>query len=129
MKRVLSLLLAFMAVLVMLAGCNSGDAVTNTYKTLSIAGISYDATMKAAAEAYASGHISEAQKATLIKYGTAFHGSWQAAHTALKIYVATDKPEAETRDRLLALVARALSEWSTFSDCARDMGVLTEGVK
>lgn len=124
--RILSCLMAVLALLVLVTGC---DEVKSTYNTLAVSGVTYDATMKAAADAHASGQLSDDQKATLIKYGTAFYGAWHTAREALRIYKATDKPDAASRERLIALGTAALAEWTTFKNYARDMGVLVEGVK
>ncbi|MFV0420601.1 hypothetical protein [Oleidesulfovibrio sp.] len=128
MKRlsVLSPLVAVLALLMLLTGCN-GDPATDTYKTLRIAGVTYDATMQAAGDAYRSGHLTDEQKDTLIKYGTAFYGAWHTAREALEVYVETKNPDAAMRDRLLSLGTAALTKWTTFRDYARDMGVLIEG--
>jgi hypothetical protein len=127
MKRfsVLSPLVAILALLLILPGCNA-DPVTETYKTLRIAGVTYDATMQAAGDAYRSGRLTDAQKDTLIKYGTAFYGAWHTAREALAIYAETEKPDAVMRERLLSLGSAALAKWTTFRDYARDMGVLIE---
>jgi len=58
----------------------------NSYKTLATAGVTYDQTMRAVADAYKQGLINESQKAEIMEIAQKFHRAYHAAVDALEEY-------------------------------------------
>jgi hypothetical protein len=115
-----ALLLVFGLGLTCCAGKSTGtDFVTDSYRALSAAGITYDAAMKSAAEAYQSGHITEAQKTEIVRYGNAFAGAYHLAVVALEECVTAGASNASAQTKAvqaLADVAGRLGELKTYAE-------------
>ena len=66
--------------------CKSDNFVKVSYRTLSVAGITYDTAMKVAADAYKQNIIPETTKEQIIKYGNVYYQSYETARQGLEIY-------------------------------------------
>ena len=105
MRRKLSLLV--LVLFVFSFAC--AHFVENSYKTLATAGITYDETMKAVADAYEEGLITESQKAEIIEIADKFYVAYHAAVDALEEYKKGNVDQAEAEEKVLA-VSQILDE-------------------
>ena len=83
--------------------------VENSYKTLATAGVTYDQTMRAVADAYKQGLINESQKAEIMEIAQKFHRAYHAAVDALEEYKKGNLDQAEVEEKVLA-VSQILDE-------------------
>lgn len=93
-----------LGLVVCLQGCASFTA--NSYKALSTAGATYDATMKSIADLHRQGQVSDTVKNEAIVAGDKFWSAYHEAVTALEIYQATEasadpNAEAAAKSKLL----------------------------
>ena len=98
--------------IVLLAGCAS--FTQTTYKSLFIAGTTYDAAMKSVASLQRQGVISDVQRAEINKYANHYYVSYQVAVDAFVLYKKTET--AATRTKVIAAVAEVFTRWSTFAE-------------
>lgn len=103
-KMAITMMLAL--VLAILIGCATFTA--NSYKALSAAAVTYDTTMKSAADLYKQGKVTDEQKAKIVEIGNYYWAAYHVAVDALAAYEATSS--AEDKDR----VTVALSRMSAF---------------
>lgn len=81
----------------------------NAYRTLSVAGSTYDVGMRSAADLYQQGKITDGQKTEVVDVATQYRNAYIVAVDALVAYEKTDT--AEDKDRVEA----ALTEFSKVS--------------
>lgn len=116
--RCFALLAAVMLFLACMA-CQEEDWTRATYKTLASAGITYDAVMRASADAYKAGQLADATRANIEAYGEKFYGAYHLARVALEEYVKTkDVTVKERVATLLVDVVADLSELRTYTNAA-----------
>jgi len=100
--------------IILLAGLLSCATFTSTtYKSLFIAGTSYDTAMKSIASLQAQGKITAAQRAEINKYANIYYVSYQTAVDAF-IFYEKNKNEA-TKQVVINAVATAISKWAEFA--------------
>lgn len=112
MKR--KVLVGFISIILLagLMGCAS--FTNNTYKSLYIAGTSYDAAMKSISSLQKQGIVSDAQRAEINKVGNYYYVSYQVAVDAFALYKKTETADAKTK--VIAAVAEVFSKWPTFAE-------------
>ena len=112
MKR--KVLVGFISIILLagLMGCAS--FTNNTYKSLYIAGTSYDAAMKSISSLQKQGVVSDAQRAEINKYGNYYYVSYQVAVDAFALYKKTETADAKTK--VISAVAEVFSKWPTFAE-------------
>lgn len=112
----------FMAVA--LVGCDHETAALNTYKTLNSSAITYDTVMKAAAEMRDAGKLSETKWVELVDAATVYYDAYQAAVSALYVYVeAQEKAEEPDASILVAMVSQCSEALNDFVQKAYQLGV------
>lgn len=79
-------LTAILLVLLMVFMVQCSSFVRNTYGTLGTAAVLYDSSMKAVADLYDRGMITEEEKAMAISIGRDYYNIYMAAVTALELY-------------------------------------------
>ena len=81
-------LFAIIAIAWAVFGCatTTGNFTKDSYKTLSVAGATYNAGMEIAAQADKAGMLKPSQKTEILKYGKAFYASYVLAQKALLDY-------------------------------------------
>lgn len=105
----LALLLPLSMVLALgVSACAKGtgqDLAVNSYRTLSAAGITYDAAMKGLADAYDQGILDEAGKAQAIASANLFWAAYHSAVLALEEYVKLGaNPDATTTAKVTTVI-------------------------
>ena len=101
--------------IVLLAGLISCASFTQTtYKSLFIAGTTYDAAMKSVASLQRQGVISDVQRAGINKYANHYYVSYQVAVDAFVLYKKTET--AATKTKVTAAVAEVFARWPTFAE-------------
>ena len=86
--------LAIVALVCMVA-CAPAPAPVQAWKTLDGIAVSVDRAMQASADLYRAGRINDAQKGSIIAAHDIYRPIAQAAHAAVKVWLAAD-PEAKT---------------------------------
>lgn len=111
MKRA-KLAIAGVILLFLIASCTYNiGLVRSTYKMLSASQISYDTALKAAADLYRQGRMSDDQKVKVIEIGEVYAEAHNAAVEALARYEETkDLAEQEIMTKQIEIAAQALSE-------------------
>lgn len=97
--KYLALLLTLTCMLSVQA-CKSDDFAKTSYRTLSIAGITYDTAMRISADAYKQGIINDAAKEKIITVGNIYYQSYMTARQGLEVYykaLVSDKPAEKTQ--------------------------------
>jgi len=89
--------LAFITICMMLFMISCATFVRNSYRSLSTAGETYDATMKSAADLYRKGVIDDEQKAKIVEIAIKYKMSYDIAVDALDAYNETSSVEAKDR--------------------------------
>ncbi len=112
MKR--KVLVGVLAVVMMMGLMGCGTFTSNTYKSLYIAGTSYDAGMKSVSSLQKQGVISDAQRAEINKYGNYYYVSYQVAVDAFALYKKTETQDAKSK--VIAAIAEVFAKWPTFAD-------------
>ena len=103
MQRIYVMFLTlFMAVA--LVGCNPEEAALNTYKTLNTSAVTYDTVMKSAADMRDAGQLSDEKWVELVDAATIYYDAYQAAVSALYVYVEAQE-KAQTPDASLLVIA------------------------
>lgn len=126
MNRIRSMLLVcllLLPLLGMLPGCEEQKFEQTAYKSLVAAGTTYDATMRALAEAHHKGVISDAQweKATSIAH--VYYGLFHSARIALEEYVR--QPEGQTaaqREKIQGVLTAMALRLTELVSYAREIG-------
>lgn len=128
MKRKAWIVMALVMV-VALAGCAS--LVNNSYKTLYLAGQSYDTGMKAVAEFQKSGKITETQRAEINKYANLYYVAYNAAVDALKEYQRDNT--VANKEKLASALSATVAAYKQFignaNRIAPALGLNTEVLK
>lgn len=113
MKRSKKASMLFLAVLVLaFTGC--ATFVDNAYKTIFIAGTSYDAGMKSVADLQAQKIITAEQRAEINALATKFYSAYQVASVALSTYNKTKTADAEAR--LTVAINDLIATWKVYAD-------------
>ncbi len=95
MKRQIRLFM-IMVILMSLVGCAT-NFKNNTYKAIGIAGITYDTSMKAAADLKKKGMITDKQWAELEKIAKAFYVVYQGSIDTFEIYLKVETVEQKEK--------------------------------
>lgn len=95
MKKLSFLALFFV---VMLAACTADEFEKNTYKTLVVAGTTYDTTMKMVGEAYKNGTITEEQKDMVVGFAEIYYASYMVSVETFKQYLFVKSSGADASD-------------------------------
>ena len=112
MERKFAILLAMALTVALLCSCATFEK--NTYRTMYIAGTSYDTGMKIVSKFQMEGKITPAQRQEINKYGSVFYASYQLAVDAFEIWKKTQTQAA--KDVLLGKLASVLLNWTTYAD-------------
>jgi len=100
--------------IILLAGLLSCSTFTGTtYKSLFLAGTSYDTAMKSVASLQTQGKITTEQRVEINKYANIYYVSYQAAVDAF-IFYEKNKTEASKQIVINAL-ATAIAKWADFA--------------
>ena len=104
------LLIFVVAMMSALTACE--DFKATAYKTLFIAGQSYDTGMKTVADLQKAGSITPEQRVVINKVAGKFYTTYQSAVSALAIYSKTNS--AVDKDKLITLVSAVVNEYPIF---------------
>jgi hypothetical protein len=107
------LALMIVCVFMMFAAAACDDTVKNAYKTLFIAGTTYDTGMKAVADLQKQGKVTADQRKEINTYASKFYGSYQIAVVLLQQYNKTK--DANTQTMLASAITKFLSEWTVLA--------------
>jgi len=105
--------LVVLGVMLALAACaTSGSFTQNTYRAMSAAASTYDASMRSLADLYDRGIVGDAEKEKAILYGGYFWAAYQTTAEAMVAYMeggsATDQ---ERVTRAMVLLSEALGKF------------------
>ncbi len=95
MKRQIKLMMV-MLILLSLVGC-AANFKNNTYKAIGVAGITYDSSMKAAADLKKKNMISDKQWAELEKIAKGFYVVYQSAIDTFEVYLKVETVEQKEK--------------------------------
>ena len=112
MKRKLAILMTMALTVALLCSCATFEK--NTYRTMYIAGTSYDTGMKIVSKLYAEGNLCEWQRQDINKYGNIFYASYQLAVEAFEVWKKTQTQAA--KDVLISKLASVFLNWTTYAD-------------
>jgi len=146
MRKSIFTVLALLALAMLSAGCaatnatvsdqtnatatTSGDAfVTDSYKALATAGITYQAVMQTAGTMYANKQLGDDAKAKLIVYGNAFRGVYQTAVLALEEYVKLGSSDAAMAAKVTQALADLATNFADLKTYAQSVGVAVQEAK
>ncbi len=110
-RKVISLFLSVI-LLVALIGCAGFEQ--NTYKSLYIAGTTYDAAMKSVSSLQKQGIVSDVQRAEINKYGNYYYVSYQVAVDAFALYKKTETQDA--KGKVVSAISELFLKWPTFAE-------------
>lgn len=111
MKR--KVLQGMVAIVLLAALVSCASFTQNTYKSLYIAGTSYDTAMKSIAFLQAQGKITTAQRVEINKYANIYYVSYQTAVDAF-IFYEKNKNEA-TKQVVVNAITTAIVKWAVFA--------------
>lgn len=94
--RKLSSIFLIILLVVTVFGCTA-NFKNNTYKAIGVAGITYDTSMKAAADLQKKGRISSTQWRELEKVATEYYIAYHSAIDAFEIYLKVETPEQKQK--------------------------------
>ncbi|XPV77948.1 MAG: hypothetical protein ACNI27_08515 [Desulfovibrio sp.] len=118
----------FSVLLLCTTGCT--DNVEDVaYKSMAIAGITYNAVMKSASTAEKSGMITTTERAEINHYGQIYHDSYHAACDVFKDYLKLTSPNDSDAQKVFSAMAAAAANLSTLTDFARSVGLVFEEAK
>lgn len=110
-RRTLPILLS----IVLLAGLIScASFEQNTYKSLYVAGTTYDTAMKSVSSLQKQGFVTDAQRIEINKYANYYYVSYQVAVDAFSLYKRTKTRDA--KDKVISAVAEVFLKWPTLAE-------------
>ncbi len=116
-------LLPILIVLVMLACVSCANFNTNTKNTIGSAGITYNQSMKAAADLKKQGLISDVQWGQIDKYGRDFYVAYNAALDAFEAYITISSADAKYKvTAALAVMASELAKVNDYINVVKGGG-------
>lgn len=124
-RPMLLVCLLLLPLLGMLPGCEEQTFESNAYKSLVAAGTTYDATMRALAEAHHKGKIPDAQWENAKAIAHVYYGLFHSARVMLEEYVGQGQTAAQ-RERIQGTMTAMALRLAELLDYAREIGV---GVK
>jgi len=127
-RYLINLWLACLALLLCL-GCKPAEFETNAYNTLVIAGHTYDATMRATADAYGRGLITVEQYDRAKDAARICYGAYQTARIALEEYVDADVHSESDRERIMSTLTALALRLAELTEYARQIGVGVHNVR
>lgn len=126
-RHVLSVLMVVMAVS-LLVGC--GTFNKNSYRGLGVMAVSYDVSMKSAANLHSRGFISDEGKSEVIKAGNSYAEGHNAAVQSFQDYLNAPPEQKETeKGRAVLAMRSALGFYSALLTILADHGVHGEPVE
>lgn len=106
--------MSLVAVVLLAALVSCASFTDNTYKTLFIAGTTYDTSMKSVASLQSQGIISPAQRVEINKYANIYYVAYQVAVDAFIIYKKTETADAKTK--VTFAISEMFLKWPTYAD-------------
>ncbi len=123
MRRIYAFLLTLFMAMTLVA-CDHESAALNTYKTLNSSAITYDTVMKSAADMRRAGQLSDAKWAELVDAATIYYDAYQAAVSALYVYVdAQEKAQPADTSLLVTMTSQCSEALNEFVQKAYQLGV------
>uniref|UniRef100_A0A7C4XS59 Uncharacterized protein n=1 Tax=Caldisericum exile TaxID=693075 RepID=A0A7C4XS59_9BACT len=111
MKR--KVLTGIVGVILLIGLLSCATFTQNTYKSLFVAGVSYDTAMKSIASLQAQGKITAEQRAEINKYANVYYVSYQ---TAVEAFIFYEKNKTETaKQAVINALATVMLKWSEFA--------------
>lgn len=86
----------------------------NTYKSLYIAGTTYDTAMKSISSMQKQGFITDAQRAEINKNANYYYVSYRVAVDAFSLYKRTKTQD--TKNKVISAVAEVFLKWPTLAE-------------
>lgn len=127
MKRshILLSFLMLLPLMGMLGGCDDSSFESSAYKTLVVAGSSYDAAMSALSDAHSRQFISDGQWNKAKDIARVYYGAFHAARIGLAEYVRLpqEKRSASAREQVQATITAMALRLTELLDFARTVGV------
>lgn len=111
MKRKINYIVLVAVALFCFISCST--FIDNSYKTLYIAGQTYDAGMKSVADLQKQGKITDVQRIEINKYAEKYYACYQVAVVALQAY---KKSQNEATEQALATaLTEMINSWTVFA--------------
>lgn len=123
MQRIYVMFLTLFMAMALVA-CDHESAALNTYKTLNSSAITYDTVMKSAADMRDAGQFSDEKWAELVDAATIYYDAYQAAVSALYVYVeAQEKAQTPDTSLLVTAASQCSEALNDFVQKAYQLGV------
>ena len=123
------ILFSILAIALGIFGCaaqTSGSFTMDAYKTLSVAGATYNSGMEMAAQADKAGMLKAATKADILKYGRAFYTSYILAQKTLLDYTVIGQSNATAMQEVSASLSVLGADLKLFNDAVAAVKAASE---
>jgi len=105
--------IALLSVIILATLVSCANFSNNTYKTIYIAGQSYDLAMRTVSELQKQGKITAAQREEINKYGTAYYMAYNASIDSLELYMRVE--DQTTKDKVISILQELMGKWTAFA--------------